>query len=204
MRRSIVSRALVLALVAGGAVAYVALPDSVSPASAAVKVPAPILLSSDGASGPGVAVDDGGTSHIAWWEDRDDGAVLVYCRLPRGATSCDRREELATADFHSAQVGVVLRDDGTLYLLFNDYFTTFALVSTDGGGSFGEPKAIGTVAPESAVVGPGLNTLMTGYTGSAAPEGAGVQVMPTDDCPGHRSCRAQRRPGPLLLRRRSA
>ncbi len=158
MRRSFVSRALVLALVAGGAAAVRGAAGLGAAASAAVEVPAPILLSSDGASGPGVAVADDGTSHIAWWEDRDDGAVVVYCRLPRGATSCDRREELATADFHSAQVGVVLRDDGTLYLLFNDFFTTFALVSTDGGDSFGEPKAIGTVAPESAVVGPGLNT----------------------------------------------
>lgn len=181
MRRSFVSRALVLALVVGGAAAYGALPDSVPAASAAVDVPPPILLSDAGAEGPGVAVADDGTAHIAWWEDRDDGAVVVYCRLPRGATSCDRTEELASADFHDGPVGVVLRDDGTLYLLFNDIFTTFALVSTDGGDSFGAPKAVGTVVPESAVVGPGLNTLMTGYSGSAAPEGAGVQVMPTDD-----------------------
>ena len=63
--------------------------------------------------------------------------MLVYCRLPRGATACDRREEFAPTDFHDGPVGVVLRDDGTLYLLSNDIFTTVALVSTDGGDSFG-------------------------------------------------------------------
>ena len=109
--------------------------------------------------------------------------MVVYCRLPRGATTCDRREDLNAADFHTGAVGVVLRPDGTLYVVSNDVFTTFAVVSTDGGDSFGDPKAIGTVAPESAVVGPGLNTLMTGYSGSSSPEGAGIQVMPTDDAP---------------------
>ena len=150
--------------------------------------PAPILLSSDHARGPGVAVDEGGTAHLAWWEDREDGPVTVYCRLPRAATECDRREEFAAPDlFQFGPVDVVLRPEGTLYVLSyyccGDGEGTVVRESSDGGTSFGAPRVIGSVGTGSTVVGPGLNTLMTGYSGSAAPEGAGVQVMPTDDGP---------------------
>ena len=80
----------------------------------------------DGARDPGVAVDEDGTAHIAWWEDRDEGAVTVYCRLPRGATACDRREEFDASAHQSGPIDVVLRPDGTLYVLSFDIFDTVA------------------------------------------------------------------------------
>ena len=121
---SVTTRSIVLALVAGllAVVGSVTLRDE--PASAAL--PAPILLSSTAARGPGVAVDQAGTAHIAWWESRPGGAVTVYCRLPRGATTCERREDLALADFQFGAIAVVLRDDGALYVMSHDGFTTTA------------------------------------------------------------------------------
>jgi hypothetical protein len=58
------------------------------------KAPPPVTLSGAG-SFPDVLVDEAGTGHVVWNEDRGDLAdVVVYCRLPRGATTCDARSEL--------------------------------------------------------------------------------------------------------------
>ncbi|MCW2990986.1 MAG: domain containing protein, partial [Solirubrobacterales bacterium] len=58
------------------------------------KAPAPVTLSSAGSS-PDVLVDEAGTAHVVWNEDRGDAAdVVVYCRMPRGASACDSRVEL--------------------------------------------------------------------------------------------------------------
>lgn len=187
-------RPLVPRLVAAAACAAVlastaaVLPQRSVAAPAREAAGVPILLSDDAASEPDVAVDAAGTAHIAWREDRADGPHTVYCRLPRGATACQDYQDLGTtATFQFGPAGVVVRRDGTIGVLA--YYCcgadegTRLWESTDGGTTFGEPRTIGSVEPSSVVEGPGLNTLMTGFSGSGAPLGAGIQVMPTDDSP---------------------
>lgn len=66
-------------------------------AAPAPKPPAPFALSQAG-SFPDELVDDAGTAHVVWNENRGDAAdVVVYCRIKRGATGCDTRTELAWA-----------------------------------------------------------------------------------------------------------
>src|SRR3954447_14261057 len=58
------------------------------------KPPAPIALA-DAGKQPEVLVDEAGTAHVVWNEDRGDSAdVVVYCRIPRGATGCASRVDL--------------------------------------------------------------------------------------------------------------
>jgi len=190
--RSLVSRctvAVVLTAALAGSAAALPGPAAGTPAAQAREAAGtPILLSDDAASVPDVAVDADGTAHIAWREDRADGPWTVYCRLPRGASACQDQQDLGTTPtFQFGPVGVVLRRDGTVsvlaYYCCGEDEGTALWESTDGGATFGPPRTIGSVAPESVVEGPGLNTLMTGFSGSGAPLGAGVQVMPTDDSP---------------------
>lgn len=167
----------------------VAVPIATRPTPAAAAGATPILLSDNSASGPGVAVAEDGTAHFAWREERGDDTYIVYCRMQRRAQACDRREEFGPTPLRSfGPVDVVLRPDGTLYIVA--FFccdgidgATTLWESFDGGTTFSEPRVIGTVGTGSTTIGPGLNTLMTGYSGSASPEGAGVQVMATDDAP---------------------
>jgi hypothetical protein len=68
-------------------------PGTVGPARAPVvaapPTPPAIPLSASGTF-PDVLVDDAGTAHIVWNEGRgDDADVAVYCRLKRGASTCD-------------------------------------------------------------------------------------------------------------------
>ena len=189
IRRSLVPR-LTAAVACAAVLASTAavLPQSSVAAPAREAAGVPILLSDAAASVPDVAVDAAGTAHIAWREDREDGPWTVYCRLPRGASACTDYQDLGTTStFQFGPVGVVLRRDGTIgvlaYYCCGEDEGASLWESTDGGTTFGEPRTIGSVAPESVVEGPGLNTLMTGFSGSGAPLGAGVQVMPTDDSP---------------------
>ncbi len=66
-------------------------------AAPAPKPPAPFALSQAGTF-PDVLVDEAGTAHVVWNENRGDAAdVVVYCRVKRGATGCDTRAELSWA-----------------------------------------------------------------------------------------------------------
>lgn len=191
MRRS---RSLILVLAVGlaAAVGAVSPGTSVQPAAAALAAPAaaaapatPILLSAANATGPGVAVAEDGAAHIAWLEeDAESDDHVVYCRLPRGATACDVRTDFDSLGFAAfGPVDVVLRDDGTIQVLAffaDNQEGSWLYESTDDGASFSEPRQIGTIATGHTVVGPGLNTVMAAYSGSAGPPGAGVQVQPTD------------------------
>lgn len=60
-----------------------------APATVAPKPPAPTVLAAAGTF-PDVVVDEAGTAHIVWNENRGDAAdVVLYCRLKRGARACD-------------------------------------------------------------------------------------------------------------------
>src|ERR1700761_724769 len=59
-----------------------------SPAGFAHQTSAPIVLSTDATdSDPSVAVDTNGTAYVIWM--RSSNNSVQYCRLPRGATTCD-------------------------------------------------------------------------------------------------------------------
>ena len=45
---------------------------------------------------PGVAVDAAGTAYLAWYGDEASVSSLQFCRLPRGASSCAHRGQIAT------------------------------------------------------------------------------------------------------------
>jgi hypothetical protein len=60
-----------------------------APAVAPPATPPAVPLSDSGTF-PDVLVDEAGTAHIVWNEGRgDDADVAMYCRLKRGASSCD-------------------------------------------------------------------------------------------------------------------
>ena len=74
-------------------------------AAPAPKPPAPFVLSQSGTF-PDVLVDDAGTAHVVWNENRGDAAdVVVYCRIKRGAAGCDSRAELSWAKTFGAGDG---------------------------------------------------------------------------------------------------
>ncbi len=114
---------------------------------------------------PDIAVDDSGTSHIAW--NLSAGGAgndqLVYCRVPRGAHTCDvvRVIQLPGTDFDGPRV--VLARSGAIMLVSGrccfPAAPVFAVTSSDGGQSFGPPVEIAQEfagAKEwEAVLGPG-------------------------------------------------
>lgn len=70
-----------------------------------VGVTGPITLSGDG-YGPGVAVDEEGTTHVAWLKLRPDGGdEVAYCRVPRPGTGCSGAQTLAPEGFSSNSRG---------------------------------------------------------------------------------------------------
>ena len=46
---------------------------------------------------PGVAVDAAGTAYIAWYGGESTSSSLQFCRLPRGASACAQRGQIATS-----------------------------------------------------------------------------------------------------------
>jgi hypothetical protein len=97
---------------------------------------------------PDIAVDSSGTSHIAW--NLSAGGAgndqLVYCRVPRGAHTCDvvRNISLPGTDFMGPRV--VLTRSGDIVLVSGrccfPAAPVFAATSSDGGQSFGPPVKI--------------------------------------------------------------
>lgn len=75
----------------------------VAPANAAVPAaapgqPQPITLTADSnAHKASIAVDTDGTAHVAWAVTQSGGDQLVYCRVPRGATACEKTQTFTSA-----------------------------------------------------------------------------------------------------------
>lgn len=178
--------ALALVLLAGAGVGGG--PATGAPLARAAAAPAalapatPVLLSDDAASRPGVAVGEDGTVHVGWVEEPDSGPVFVYCRMPRGATACETEHRFERpGDFAFGPVDLILRDGDVVQLLgYIEGVGSLLYESLDGGDTFLAPRAIGSIQTGWSVAGPGLNTVLAAYSGSAAPPGAGVQVQPTD------------------------
>lgn len=177
--------ALALVLLAGvgaNGSATGALPAAPASAPTALAPSTPILLSDADASRPGVAVAEDGTVHLGWVEEPDSGPVFVYCRMPRGATACETEQRFERpGDFAFGPVDLILRDGDVVQLLgYIEGVGSLLYESLDGGDTFLAPRAIGSIQTGFSVAGPGLNSVLAAYSGSAAPPGAGVQVQPTD------------------------
>jgi hypothetical protein len=163
-------------LVAGTCLALAAL--TAVPSLAATK---PITLAQQGRY-PQVLVDLAGTAHIVWTEDNGSNAdVLRYCRLKRGAPSCDNpaaTQRLVPVKSYTGLGDSPARDRDVagprvlsigkqLVLLSHRFgtqypkpdgdpfalpYTTLMWLSNDGGNSFVGPSIIGWSAPSGDAV----------------------------------------------------
>lgn len=115
------------------------------PKTAPAKPPTPVPLAADGLH-PDVYVDEGGTAHAVWTIDRGDEAdAAVYCRLKRGASTCDAGATLVPAKTYGTGDGPqfdidlsgpeILRVGDQLVILSYRYPTVFD--RPDGAGSGG-------------------------------------------------------------------
>ncbi|HEY4279291.1 MAG TPA: hypothetical protein VGM91_13795 [Conexibacter sp.] len=143
-------------------------------------LPKPIELAAEGRE-PQVLVDDAGTAHIVWVEDRgNDADVIRYCRIRRGGTGCETTSELVPAQDYTNGNGpdgnaeysaprIVSIGDG-LAVVSNRYpnriaapdgnvhhFNTYLFLSSNGGGSFDPGVLVGTgeLSGQPAVFGSG-------------------------------------------------
>jgi hypothetical protein len=148
-----------------------------SPAGAA----SPIVI------GPGrdasVAVDAGGTAHVAYNDNATADQRVHYCRLPRGSTTCGSAQTL-TLPGSTVSRPYVFTEGGTVRILAYRYgFPSGSfgqdvlLTSTDGGDHFGQPVSVGTLQADDAVAGPGAGISIVSAAQSNSPA---YQLVPTD------------------------
>lgn len=114
---------------------------------------------------PGVAVDAGGTAHVAWLaEAPDDTGTLEYCQVPRGKRACALRRSVPLSEDGFGKVQVLLPRPGTVQIVAPLLRPAALASSFDGGDTF----AVGTIgqdtpAIEQAIYGPGeFISLMSG------------------------------------------
>jgi hypothetical protein len=127
-------------------------------------------------SGPGVALDAAGTAYIAW-NGPEAVTTLQFCRLPRGASACAPRSMIpapGTADGRA----FVLAYTGGLIVVSSRFTSsgraTYAFVSSDSGKSFEPASAIGNVAFNEAVAGPGASVSGTSQISGMLFQNAGI------------------------------
>lgn len=107
--------------------------------------PTPVSLA-DAGTFPSMVVDEAGTAHIVWNDGRGDQAdAAVYCRLPRGATSCQTRTELIPVKDYGAGDGPefnidnggpkIVRVGDQLVVLSYRYPTVFTRPDEPGSGA---------------------------------------------------------------------
>jgi hypothetical protein len=141
------------------AIALPATALAAEPAQLAVK---PFTLTAEQhAKKPNVGVDENETGHFVWDVDLPypQGDPAIYCRVPRGASACQTTQQFNLPLEAFGEPQVLTPGGGTVILLTyrccGDGEGTYAIVSNDGGASFGAPHVIGTVEPGQAVYGPG-------------------------------------------------
>lgn len=134
-------------------------PAGAPDAGGASSDPVPLTLG-DGVE-PGVAVDASGTAYVAWYGPESSTTSLRFCRLPRGATACDRQEAIAAPGTSLTRPFVIV-DGATVRVVSHRYGLTgerfeavYLFTSTDGGGTFDAGREIGSVPFRDAAVGPG-------------------------------------------------
>lgn len=125
---------------------------------------------------PQVAVASDGTGHVTWLVEDRAGDRLVYCRVVRDATACDRTETLtfpapAGPEATHAVPQVFVPSDGRVVLLASCWNCgaggatdrTFVWTSTDGGQSFGAPveRGRGLISAGQGALLPATDTIVT-------------------------------------------
>jgi hypothetical protein len=137
-----------------------------APRTKAPPKPPLVTLSSTGQH-PDLLVDEAGTAHIVWNEPRGDQAdATMYCRLKRGARSCDVLKTLLwnksygpgdgpqfNIDWHGPKV---VRIGEQLVVLSKRFPTSpsrvVAWTSNDGGNTWSTPEAVGRIDLGQVVV----------------------------------------------------
>lgn len=123
---------------------------------------APAAVLSETGGKPDMVVDEAGTAHIVWAEDNGNAASTAeYCRLKRGATSCDQRATLrfdpdpANSQYNTDYGGPRIVRVGNQLAVFSKRYpmvttkpdgasshTVVEWVSGDGGNSWSDPGQI--------------------------------------------------------------
>lgn len=135
-----------------------------------------------GSSAPGVAVDAAGTAYIAWG-GTEDPASLQFCRLPRGATSCDVRRAIAAPGTTGHRAFVVVSGNFVAVVQYrypngltpNDPAGMYSFLSSDRGATFGAGERLGPLPFFEALPGPGAT--VSGVT-AAESGGTAFQNVP--------------------------
>ncbi len=146
------------------------------------------LTTDPGANFPDIAVDEAGTAHVVWTsngpEFEDD--VLVYCRVPRGARSCESSQTFALP----GSIGhpwVNILDNGEIVLtserccFAGDRLIAFR--SADGGATFSGPQLIAETFwgwGEQVEPGPGDFSLSAAGGGGGCNDGVNYSAIPLD------------------------
>jgi hypothetical protein len=109
---------------------------------------------------PGVAVDAAGTAYIAWYGGESTLSSLQFCRLPRGASMCARRGQIATSQDSLSRPFVTVSGSTVRIVQYRHGAApgVYEFVSSNGGDSFGAGVLIGHIPFDEAVRGPG-NTI---------------------------------------------
>jgi hypothetical protein len=147
--------------------------------------------------GPGLAIDDAGTAHIAWSQDfPNDTSTLRYCRLPRGARACAPLLSLPAPGFTSPGTTAVFAPrPGVVHVIANRNRVVqpslYTFTSNDGGATFGPATPLGTASGiATGAFGPGEGVLLMD---NVAPlslgwfplgSGAGVATLEFDEYDG--------------------
>jgi hypothetical protein len=119
---------------------------------------------------PGVAVDRGGTAHVAWFTDGPEATGTVeYCQVRRRARTCTLRRTLPLVEEGAAKAQVLVPRRGTVHIIVPVVTgDTLLFTSGDNGNTFAPPVSLrdtGTI--EKALIGrDGLLSLMS-QTGPA-------------------------------------
>jgi hypothetical protein len=125
----------------------------------------PFTLTADQAARKvNVGVDAAGTGHFVWNVNVNPGDdPLHYCRVPRGARACAAQMQFALPLEAFGEPQVVIPAPGEIVLIAyrccGDGEGTYAVVSTDGGNTFGAPHLIGSVEPGQATLWPGTSVV---------------------------------------------
>ena len=150
--------------------------------------PAPVSIGTG--EKPDVLVDEAGTAHIVWNEDRigEVPDITHYCRLKRGATACDNPNPTPMPidiPYASDDGGPKILQLGNQLVVISHRYppvtrqpdgedrdrTTYAWTSSDGGTTWTGPGVVGTTIPsgDAALVGgagnPKIAVITASFTG---------------------------------------
>jgi hypothetical protein len=119
-------------------------------------------------SHPDVVTDESGNAHVVW----QDGDLVRYCRIPKGATACNRTEALTPPGNGDSghQTWIVNPGNTIVYIVThrvssaNPSLTgTYVIPSGDNGNSFNPAVKVGTNELRGGVI-PGPGTGVSGVT----------------------------------------